>query len=299
VSQELAWIDGTITPVEEARVPFLDHGYFFGYGVYEAMRTYGGRIFALQDHFDRLGKSMKVLGLSIDLSWADLDKVLVDLIAQSDLRPETLVYLQVTRGPALRRVVRPETKPVVSIFTSQLEPVPEELRRQGVKAISLPDQRWRRPDIKSLNLLPNVLARVQAEEAGAHEAIFYLAEGGGQEAKVLRVTEGAMSNVFAVFDGVVMTPPADGSILAGVTRLKVMQSAAAHGVNIIEKHFSVEELRRADEIFISSTGTEALGIARLDGQDVGDGKAGPLSLQIAEWFLEDCSRIKKIHRINL
>ncbi|MCL1791897.1 MAG: aminotransferase class IV [Peptococcaceae bacterium] len=285
MSQELAWINGTITPVEEARVPFLDHGYFFGYGVYEAMRTYGGRLFAFQEHFDRLEKSMELLRLSIDLSRSDMEKVLGDLIARSNLQPETLVYLQITRGPALRRMVRPDTKPVVSIFTSQLDPVPEELRRQGVKAITMPDQRWQRPDIKSLNLLPNVLARVQAEEEGAHEAIFYKSEQTGTNKSV---TEGAMSNVFAVFGGAVVTPPADGQILAGVTRLKVMQSAAAHGVNIVEKHFTIEELRGADEIFISSTGTEALGVSVLDDQEIGDGKAGPLSLQIAEWFLEDC-----------
>ncbi|MCL1918932.1 MAG: aminotransferase class IV [Peptococcaceae bacterium] len=278
MSQELAWINGTVTSVEEARVPFLDHGYLFGYGVYESMRTYGGRIFALQEHFDRLEKSLKALNLSIDMSRRDLERVLVDLVGQSDLKPETTLYLQITRGPAPRHQVSPETKPIVAIMTSCLHPVSKEAQRQGIQAISCPDERWQHPHIKSLNLLPNALARIEAEKAGAQEAILYNARS---------VTEGTMSNVFAVLDGVIVTPPADGRILEGVTRVKVMEAAAARGWDIVERYFSIEELRRAEEIFISSTGIAALGVAVLDGQDVGKGRTGPMSLQIGEWFLQE------------
>ena len=281
MGQDLAWINGEISPAEEARVPFLDHGYLFGFGVYETMKTYGGKLFALKEHFDRLEQSMHALEIKPELSREKLRHILEDLVAQAAHDTESFVYLQVTRGPGPRHEIRlPSARPTVGIFVTAMPLLAEEVRRRGVTAISLPDERWRNPHMKTLNLLPNMLAKMKAQTAGAYEAIFYKEEGG-------LVTEGASSNVFAVCGQTVVTPPADGRILQGVTRLRLLQSAAKRGIIIREKSITLDELRRADEIFISSTGVEALGISTLDEVTIGDGQAGPMSLKLYTWFMED------------
>jgi len=276
---DLAWINGEISAIDEARVSFLDHGYFFGYGVYEVFKIYRGIPFAVEEHLDRLENSMKEIRIVPDFTREKLKKYISDLIDQSGLS-DAVFYLQVTRGTGPRNHgILKNPKPCLTMFVSGLPPFPEEKRKKGIKAIILKDERWAKPYIKTLNLLPNSLARQTAEEQGAQEAILERENG--------YISEAASSNVFTVFGDTIVTSPTDGKILAGISRSIVLRIVAKHHLQFREDYFTAEELRKADEVFITNTGSEVLAVTCLDGKPVGNGEPGPITEQLYSLFMEE------------
>lgn len=276
---DLAWVNGEISELAEAKVSFLDHGYFYGFGVYEAFKAYDGKPFAMEDHLNRLENSMKEIRIVPDFTREELKRNISELIRQSELK-DALLYLQVTRGVGPRsHSPLKNPKPTLSMFVSYLPPLPEKVRREGIKCVVLKDDRWAHPFIKTLNLLPNILAKQTAEEKGAYEAILVRENG--------HISEAASSNVFAVFGDTIVTPPTDGKILAGITRLILLRILKKNNLQFKEEHITEEQLRKADEVFITNTGAEVLAVTNLDGNPVGKGIPGPVTQRLYQLFMEE------------
>jgi D-alanine transaminase len=277
----IAWVNGKITSLEEAQVPFLDRGYFFGDGVYEAIKVTNGKIFALAEHLERFERSMKEIRIPAPKSKEEFTAIIRECVEKAGI-PNAFVYLQVTRGVGPRmHAFLPKAEPMVTLFVSPMAPIEESIREAGVTVITVPDERWAHPHIKTLNLLPNVLAKQAAEEKGAYEAILVLGDTPGEGL----VTEAASSNVLAVVDGVVVTPPTNGRILPGVTRAILLEVARAGGIEVVERDLTLKELRKAEEIMVTNTAAEILGVRELDGVPVGKGKPGPVTQKLFELFM--------------
>jgi len=263
---DTVYLNGAYVPAAEAKVSALDRGFIFGDGVYEVIPAYGGKLFRLDDHLQRLENSMQGIRLQNPHSrdeWSSMLNTLVEKHGDGDQS----IYLQVTRGVAKRDHVFPEdSQPTVFAMCNPLTPPSREYLEQGIKAITLDDVRWKHCHIKAITLLPNILMRQQAAEAGAQEAILINSDG--------VVTEGAASNVFIVKDGLLMTPPVEISLLPGITRVLVLELAAEHGIPFAEATFGLADLQSADEIWVSSSTKEVLPVTALDGKPVGDGKPG-------------------------
>lgn len=271
----VACVNGRFLPLGKAAVSVEDRGFQFGDGIYEVIRSYRGRLFRLDAHLDRLEQSARGIQLRLPYSRVQWTRLIGRAYAMSGFA-DAKVYIQVTRGPAPRdhrfpAVVRPTTVMTVR----RIDPLPESVRGRGVAAITVPDLRWGRCDVKSLNLLANVLAREQARRAGVFEAL--LAREG-------IVTEGAVSNCFAVIGGTVMTSPADPSILPGITRAATLELIRREGVPLTERALTVEEYRRADEVFLTGTTIEIVPVVSLDGTAIGSGKPGPVTQMLAQRF---------------
>lgn len=279
---EIAWVNGKITSLEEAQVPFLDRGYFFGDGVYEAIKVTGGKLFALEEHLERFERSMKEIRISAPKTRAEFSAIIRECVDKAEI-PDAMVYLQVTRGvgPRMHQFL-PKSEPMVTLFICRMDSAEESVRKAGVTCITVADERWAHPHIKTLNLLPNVLAKQIAAEHGAFEAIFVR----GEEPRGGLVTEASSSNIAAVIDGQVVTPPTNGGILPGVTRAIMLETAREAGITVTERDLTLEELRRAEEIMVMSTGVEVLGVRELDGVPVGKGEVGPITQKLYEVFMK-------------
>ncbi|HOL17426.1 MAG TPA: D-amino-acid transaminase [Bacillota bacterium] len=280
--QELAWINGTVSELAAASIPLEDRGFFFGDGVYESIRIYNGKPFRLEDHLQRLRRSAAAIMLDL----ADLPKLEAaapQLIKESGC-PEAYLYIQLTRGVAPRSHLFPAgVKPTMVMYVRTLPPGFGEAAQNGVACITVPDERWLRCNIKTINLLPNVLAKEKARRAGAYEAIFYRPGG--------VVTEGSSTNVFAVCGGVIYTHPESNLILSGITRQVILELLPAAGLPFKEEAVSLEQLRRAEEIWISSSTAEIVPVISLDGKPVGDGKVGALAREVRQRYraaVQDC-----------
>lgn len=269
------YLNGAFVPYEAARVPVEDRGLLFGDGVYEVIKIYRGRPFRLGDHLARLERSARELLL--DLPAVDWQAV-VDRLAAGLGGMDGTVYLQVTRGSAPRTHHFPPagTAPTVFALARPLEGGRAQLHETGAAAVTHPDERWGRCDIKSVNLLPNVLAKERAVRAGAYEAILV------RDGVAL---EGSSSNFFAVLDGAVVTHPEGPRILSGVTRSVVLGLARDLGYRVVERPIPVAELVRATELFVTSTTSEVMPIVTLDGRPVGDGRPGPVARSLLQAFL--------------
>ncbi len=279
---ELAWVNGEITDLYDAKVPFMDHGYLFGYGVYEALKVYNGQPFSVEEHMDRFERSMKEIRIKPELSRKETIEIINDLVAKSEYQ-DALVYLQITRGVGPRNNPSlPKAKPTLSMFVAYLPPIDDSFRQNGVKTVIVKDDRWAHPHIKSLNLLPNILAKQIAEENDAFEAI--LADKDGI------VTEGASSNVYAVFKDTIVTRPTDGRILSGITRLVLCKIIQQNGFNYKEDYFTTEQLKEADEVFITNTGAEVLAVSDIDGTKIGNGLCGPITKKLYDLFIQEVNR---------
>ena len=265
---DIACVNGCFGPVAEAVVSIEDRGFQFGDGVYEVIRTYRGKPFALDEHLARFERSAQALHLSLGLT-KDQWMALVQEGLRLSQFPETKIYLQVTRGQAPRDHVFPaSTVPTTVLTFRELHPLDASIRKAGVGAVTVDDIRWGRCDIKSVNLLANVLARQRAKEAGVFEAI--LVRDG-------LVTEGSVSNVMVVRNGVVETAPEGHRILSGVTRAMVLELARKEGLPVVETFVGREDLLAASEVFLTGTTVEVLPVVRIDGQPIGAGVPGPLS----------------------
>lgn len=269
------FLNGEFLRLEEARVSVLDRGFLFGDGVYELMPVYGGHPFRLDAHLKRLARSLDAVLIPNPFDPLRWREILTELISRAG-GGDLLLYWQVTRGVAPRDHAFPRgIQPTVFGMVNPLPvPTPEQLER-GIAAVTRPDLRWQRCDIKAISLLGNVLLRQQAIEADAAEAI--LVRGG-------QITEGAASNVFAVFDDVIVTPPKGPSLLPGVTRDLVLELIGAAGLPNREMTISEPELCWAQEIWITSSAKEILPVTRLDGIRLGDGRPGPRWTQVNRLF---------------
>ncbi|MDA8353135.1 MAG: D-amino-acid transaminase [Firmicutes bacterium] len=268
--------DETFTPRDQAKVDIEDRGYQFGDGIYEVIRVYGGKMFCLEPHLQRLQRSTSEIRLQLPYSLERLKQLLQELVQNNHLTDGN-VYLQVSRGTAPRNHKFPEnTRPMVVAYTMEA-PRPVKMLDEGIHTITDPDIRWLRCDIKSLNLLGAVMSKQKAADRGCEEAILHR-DG--------RVTEGSSTNVFLVKDGTLITHPADHLILHGITRQVVLELAAELNWPVEERAASIEELFRADEVFITSTTTEVTPVISIDGRTVSDGKPGPMTRRLQKAFAE-------------
>jgi D-alanine transaminase len=269
---DIAFINGRFLPWKDATVSIDDRGFQFGDGVYEVIRTYRGTPFELAAHLARLDRSAKELILVQPYSRAQWTQWIQQGLSQAGYH-QAKVYIQITRGAAPRDHAFPTgISPTVVMTIRELHPLSLQIRQDGVTARTCEDLRWGRCDIKSLNLLGNVLAREEARKAGVFEAI--LVKDG-------LVTEGSLSNVMAVQDGTVITAPEGPRILSGVTRTVVLELARKEEIPVEERFLSLDSLYGADEVFLTGTTLEVLGVVRIDGNTIGSGRPGPITKTLA------------------
>ncbi|MEX6358804.1 D-amino-acid transaminase [Staphylococcus cohnii] len=260
---------------QDAKVPYNDRGYVFGDGIYEYIRTYNNNIFTAKPHFERLLRSAKEIGLELKYNVDELTELIQELLAANGV-VNGGVYIQVTRGAAPRdhAFPTPSVEANVMAFTKTYER-PYKLLEEGINAITTEDIRWLRCDIKSLNLLGNVLAKERAVKYNAQEAIQHRGD---------IVTEGSSSNVYAIKAGEIYTHPVNNYILNGITRMVIKDIAEEKGIPFNEGTYTVDFLRNADEIIVSSTSIEVMPVVKLDGEQVGDGEVGSITKSLQEGF---------------
>ncbi len=265
------FLNGEYLPADQAHVSVLDRGFLLGDGVYEVIPVYQGLPFCLNEHLQRLQRSLDGVRMANPYSIEQWSEIIARLVKDNEGENQA-VYLQVTRGVATRDHVFPEgVEPTAFVMTNPIKPLPEWYKQDGIKAITVKDIRWAQCDIKAITLLPNSLLRQQAQDAGAQEAIL-IRDG--------YMTEGSASNSYAVLDGVIYTAPKDEKVLPGITRDVVLELARSAGVSYREQAVSAEQLKQADEIWISSSTRELLPVTTLDDMPVGSGKPGPVWQQL-------------------
>jgi|SRR5687768_3827865 len=279
---DIVYFDGRYVPKEEVRVSPDDRGFLLGDGIYEVAAAYDGRFVALDKHMDRLRRSLAES--RIDGSIADpLETVFEELLERNQLNAhgKAMVYLQVTRGAAPRTHAFPKIacRPTVYAYAVPFPDMGD--LPSGVAAITRPDMRWSRCDIKVISLIANCMANQEAKEAGAFEAILV------RDGVVL---EGTHTSFFGVRDGVVHTAPLSNLILPGITREIVIESSLRDGIDLRETAIVADQLAYMDEMFITGTTTEVVPIVRLDGKAVGNGSPGVLTLRIAALYRAAISR---------
>jgi D-alanine transaminase len=274
----LAWIDGVFIDLAEAKVPLEDRGYLLGDGVYEVTRVYSGRPFYITAHLERLQRSADAIKITIPYTKPEIEQAAAELISKSGCG-DGYIYMQVTRGSARRDHLFPaDTPSSMTMYTRELAALIPVESVVPIRCITLPDERWLNCHIKTVNLLPNLLARQKASEAGAVEAILYRPGD--------LVTEGTRSNVFAVIDGMIRTHPTTNLILPGVTRSIVLSILNELAIDYSESAFSLQDLRKASEVWITSTTMEVNPVAEIDGQPIEGAAPGPVCAQLMKKFRE-------------
>lgn len=271
----IAYVNGRFLPLEEATVSIEDRGFQFGDGVYEVVRVYGGIPFRLGEHLSRFTQSMEAIGISSPLDHTEWEAIIREGLQRSAYS-ECKVYIQITRGVAPRDHLFPKgSSPTFVMTFREMANLPVHMVEEGVVVVTRPDLRWARCSIKSLNLLPNLLAKQEANQAGAFEAIL-IKDG--------LVTEGTSSNVVVVKSGALLTPPLSDQLLAGVTRQAVLELAKGQGLGVEERAVREEELGQADELFLIGTTIEVLPISTLNEKPVGLKSPGEITLHLREKF---------------
>lgn len=280
------YLNGAFVAPEQATISVLDRGFLFGDGVYEVIPAYAGRPLREQEHLQRLERSLRGIGLEPPLTAAQWSPIFQRLLSAAPTQDQSL-YLQITRGVAPTRDHRfpSETVPTVLAMAKPMKPRDAAVVERGVAAVTREDIRWLRCDIKATALLAAVLLRQAAEEAGAEEAI--LVRDG-------LALEGSTSNLFIVRDGCLMTPPKGPLLLAGITRDLVLELAGAAGIPCEECDLRVEQLRRADEVWISSSTREVMPVTALDGAPVGTGRPGPFWQRIDRCYQDFKADLRRI-----
>jgi D-alanine transaminase len=281
----IARLNGKTMPLSEARISPLDRGFLFGDAVYEAMRIYSGKAFLLEEHLARLRRSLDCLRIP----GVDIESVRRDVLAviEASGLKEATVYLQISRGVASSRSHAFPTEkvtPTIFLFAAPFNDPHCGKRVTGASAVTQPDLRWGRVDIKTVNLLGNVLAAQAAKEADALEAILVNREN--------EVTEGTHTNVFGVVGGVLRTKPLSHAILPGISRDYVLEIARKLGISYEERALTLSELKGASEIFLTATTQEVMPITRLDGAPVGNGMPGPITCRLRDAFCEAIARLR-------
>lgn len=278
--RDVVYVNGRYVPRAEALVHVEDRGYQFGDGVYEVTRFCGRRPLRLDRHLVRLRQSCEHLGIRGIPSDEEWHEIITNLMNEVHLPDDpssiTILYQQITRGAAPRNHLFPKT-PVPPAVTANFRVAPhytDEQRDKGVALSVQPDERWNRCYIKAVCLLPVVLAKQAAADAGAFEALLVRDDG--------TVTEGGSTNIWCVRNGVVSTHPCGPRILSGITREMVLEAAARASVEVREEPFTLDEFRTADEAFLTSTTLDIMPATRLDGAPIGSGTVGPLTRRLME-----------------
>ncbi|NQD67115.1 D-amino-acid transaminase [Bacillus haikouensis] len=280
---ETVFLNGEFVKRKDAKVDIEDRGYQFGDGIYEVIRVYNGEVFTMDEHMERLYQSAEKMKLKIPFEFKELSSIVFKLIEVNEVQ-EGSVYMQVSRGISPRQHHFPagDVSGSVIAYTKEMKR-PLKQMQEGVTAMLVEDIRWLRCDIKSLNLLGNLLAKEEAASRGHFEAIQHRGE---------TVTEGSSSNAFIVKDGTIFTHPATNLILNGITRRVIKELADKNGVPFVEKTFTVDELLSAEEIFIASTTSEVMPVVKVDDVTIGQGVPGSLTTKLQELFSkrikEDC-----------
>ncbi len=271
------YLNGAFLPLDEARISPLDRGFLYGDGVYEVIPVYSRRAFRLDEHLQRMEATLACVQLANPLGRAGWQAVIERLIAEAPWEDQS-ICLQVTRGADNKRdhAFPPSSVPSTCFaFASPMQTPSAEQRATGVAAITVPDQRWARCDLKVISLLANILARQAAVASGCTEALL-IRDG--------YLKEGAASNIFVVKNGILLAPPKTQLMLPGITYDVVLELAAAHGQPVKVAEIPESELRGADEVWMTSSTKEVLAITTLDGKPVGRGKPGPHSEQMWYWY---------------
>ncbi len=270
----VAFINGEFVPVEQKVLPIDERGHQFGDGVYEVIRVYAGSPFMLREHLQRLARSAAAIQLQLNYSPDELEQYIGKGLEQAN-ESEAEVYIQVTRGITPRQHLFPNASASTTMTIRPARNVPQAYWENGVSVALMDDERWANCFIKSLNLLPNVLAKQTAANAGHYEAVFV--QNG-------YITEGSSSNVFVVKAGKLLTPRNSKKILSGITRAALLELALELGIPAEEADISVEDLKAADELFITSTTMEVMPVHTIDQQPVNDGKPGPITRQLQQAY---------------
>lgn len=267
----IVYLNGEFLPIEEAKISPLDRGFLFADAIYEVARFHRGKPYRLAEHLERMREGLAVVRIPADVAF--YPDVARRLLAENGLDSEdAIVYAQVSRGAAPRVHAFPPagTTPTVFAFTRRSDPPPPP---EGGRAILVPDERWGRCDIKSVMLLPNVLAAQAAKDAGAMDAI--LVRDG-------IALEGTKANLFLATGGCIRTAPNGPRILPGVTRGAAIAAARSLGIEVEERAFSVEEMLAAEEAFFASTTLWTYSVVEIAGHRIGDGRPGPIAARLRE-----------------
>jgi D-alanine transaminase len=283
----VAYVNGRYVPHGAAAVHVEDRGYQFADGVYEVCEVWDGMIVDETRHLDRLERSLRELSMAMPMTRAALKVVIREVVRRNRVE-NGLVYLQVTRGVAPRdHVFPPRDTPPALVVTAKSIPrfKGDRLAAQGVGVITLPENRWERVDIKSVSLLPNVLAKEKAKAAGAREAWFVDRDG--------YVTEGASTTAWIVTkDGVLVTRPNGTGILPGITRVTATEVARRAGYKVEERKFTVAEAKAAREAFITAASTIVMPVVRIDGETVANGHPGSIAAQLRAAFHDVAEKLR-------
>ncbi len=274
----IAYVNGRYLPHRGASVHIEDRGYQFADGVYEVIAVYGGKLIDEEGHLVRLDRSLRELSILWPVAPSVLPVLMREVVARNRIR-NGIVYVQITRGVSRREHGFPVGARPALVITARQQSLAHPAAKTGVGVITVPDIRWERCDIKSVALLPNVLAKQQAKESGAYEAWQVDEEG--------CVTEGSSTNAWIVTkDGEIVTRDASDAILNGITRQAVIRLARDAQMKIVERPFTVEEAKEASEAFLTSTTSFVLPIVSIDGEPVGDGRPGLVATRLRDFYVD-------------
>ncbi len=281
----LVYLNDKLYPEEQALISVFDHGFLYGDGVFETLRAYGGRIFQMEAHLERLYASASAIYLNIPYNKSQLSEALYLTLKENQLA-EASLRLSISRGPGTLGLDPDKCpRPTLVIIANPAPTYPPSLYRQGV-AVTIADTRRTppsalNPEIKSANFLNNILAKIEAKKAGAFEAIMLNQEG--------YLCEGTVSNIFFVQEGVLKTPARAVGLLPGITRKVVLEIARRAGISSEEELFRQEDLFCADEVFLTNSGIELLPVVQIDGRPIGNGTPGKITRQLSELFKAEVS----------
>ncbi|MDH4173149.1 MAG: D-amino acid aminotransferase [Betaproteobacteria bacterium] len=285
----MVFLNGRFVPLEQATVSVLDRGFIFGDGVYELIPVYSRAPFRMDEHLARLERSLAAVRIANPYAREKWRSVILELVAQQPWEDQG-VYLQVTRGVAKRDHAFPAgVEPTVFAMSNPLVNPPQDLVEKGVAAVSAPDNRWLRCDIKSISLIGNVLLRQASADAGAAETILF---------RDAVLTEASASNVFVAKNGRLLSPPKSNLILPGITYDVVVEIAQQLGLPLEFRDVREAEVRAADELWVTSSSKEILAVVELDGKPVGDGKPGPLFRRAWEGYQEFKRRVMRKEAVS-
>ncbi len=281
MSELMIYVNGEYVPKSQATTSIYDHGFLYGDGVFEGIRAYNGRVFKLTEHIDRLYDSARAIALNIPMSKEEMEEAILETLRKNNLK-DAYIRPIVSRGVGdLGLDPRKCPKPNIFIITQQWDAMYGDLYETGLTAITVAIRRNApdalSPNIKSMNYLNNILAKIEANEKGGDEAIFLDSRG--------FISEGSGDNIFCIKNGRVLTPPTINN-LKGITRAVAIEILEKLGYEVLEKDIGLFDLYTADEIFVTGTAAEAAPIVKIDGRIIGNGKVGPITKQVADRFAE-------------
>ena len=275
----LIYLDGKFVPREEAKISVFDHGFLYGDGVFEGIRAYNGRVFRLEEHLDRLYDSAKTIDLQVPVSKAEFGEIVLETLRKNNLR-EAYIRPIVSRGVGdLGLDPRKCPKPTIVVIAVEWGAMYGDLYEKGLKAITVSVRRNPAqalpPNVKSLNYLNNIFAKIEANYKGGDEAIFFDTNG--------YISEGSGDNIFVVKNGEIITPPTLNN-LRGITRMVALEIAASLGITVKEQNIGYYDMYSADEVFVTGTAAEVGPIVLIDGRSIGSGRPGPITRQLMAAF---------------